>query len=118
MRQKIIFGIGLLFFWWIMLWLIQRPEKEQVPFNSDRWAADLQDRYTMTGDLIRSKRLLGKDTAEIKALLGEPKYRGSNPTFIYHAGSAAEGFGVAFYDLVLRMKDGRIDSAWQDVIRD
>ncbi|OZI09685.1 hypothetical protein BWI93_02115 [Siphonobacter sp. BAB-5385] len=47
-----------------------------LDFEAELWATQTAKRFQMAEDLIDSEILLGKDTTQIKALLGEPDHYG------------------------------------------
>ena len=40
-------------------------------FSKDRWFAEKEKRYELSGDIIESKMLIGKSKEEVKQLLGD-----------------------------------------------
>ena len=57
-------------FIWILIYLISREPSSD--FDKSKWLADREGRFAMGDDIVKSKILLGKDTNQVKQLLGQP----------------------------------------------
>lgn len=68
-------------------------------FSEIRWKTDTTHRYRMIDDIIDKNRLIGKDTVELKKILGTGFMRGTNNVWVYNAGTANCGFGLCFHFL-------------------
>jgi uncharacterized membrane protein len=83
------------------------PSKD---FDVKEWNADKIHRHQMADDIIDKRRLIGKDTFELKRLLGEPIYR-SDTTWTFDMGAGGGGLGFLFHQLILNLDNGRVTIA-------
>ena len=103
----------------VLICLFVFDKAPSKPFDPERWSEDVQHRFHMADDLVKRKYLLGKDTAQVKALLGQPDRPEYRPgTFVYHMGTGHAGFGVSFHSLVIQVREGRADSVEHVVLYD
>lgn len=81
-------------------------------FDKNSWLLDETKRYEMADNIINKKQLIGKDTNQIKALLGDTplKYPESanQVTWTYDMGMGGGGLGFLFHSLGVKFKDNRV----------
>ena len=86
-------------------------------FDIKEWHADRVSRYEMADDIIENKKLIGKDTIELKKFLGEPDYR-VDTAWMYDMGAGGGGLGFLFHQLNLKLANGIVATAthvkWKD----
>lgn len=102
----------------VFLILLEFDKPPSDPFDPVRWSAEVQKRFHMADDLVRNKFLLGKDTMQLKALLGQPDPAYQPGAFVYNMGTGRAGFGVSIHSLVIRLRNGRADSVEHVVMYD
>ena len=77
-----------------IFWMSYTPGKD---FDKQEWLTNREGRFVMAGDIIKSKMLIGKDTVQVKQILGEPGWRGDSARlWTYHMGWGG-GFIVSLY---------------------
>lgn len=94
-------------------------------FDKTQWLTDKESRFQMAGDIINSKMLVGKDTNQVKQILGEPTW-GSNSTWrpdttntwTYDRGMGGGGLGFMFHNLVIKFDTGKVGAVDHAKIRD
>ncbi len=84
-------------------------------FNREDWMKEEQKRLPMATDMIRSKMLIGKDTNQVKQLLGNPAWRtdstyqpGYRNVWVYDMGWGTAGLGFAWHLLNIRFDKTRV----------
>lgn len=86
-------------------------QQPRIPFDKNTWQTNESIRYQMLDHLVESRLLQNKRSSEILSILGEPNYRwDSLAKWSYSAGSAPAGLGFGFYYLIVKFKDGTVDS--------
>ena len=98
-----------------MFAITYEPKKE---FNQEAWLKDDRKRYYMAADIINSKLLVGKDTTEVKQLLGVPTISRGPSDWGYNMGEGSGGLGFMFHFLLLKVENGKVAAVkherWQD----
>jgi len=88
--------------------LFHEPSRK---FDKSSWRSDTGKRFQMSDDIIKSEILIGKDTTQIKAFLGDThqKYQDSTKklTWIYEMGEGGGGLGFLFHSLGITFKDNK-----------
>ena len=107
--------VGLICLW--LFWPNYTPSKD---FDRSEWLTYREGRFQMAKDIIRSKLLIGKDTAQVKQILGEPTWGGDTTNvWIYDMGWGGGGLDVLFHHLNLTLdKNAKVISAEHIEIRD
>ena len=73
----------------------------------------------MALDLIDSKLLMGKDTNQVKQLLGDPTFGMNNEnSYIYDMGFGGGGLGFMFHHLIVKFESNKVVSVEHAKIRD
>lgn len=80
-------------------------------FSSSGWKTDKEHRYRMLEDLLNKKRLINKDTFQLKEMLGDDFTRQTDGSFYYSAGTGASGFGIRFHFLRITISKGKVIKA-------
>jgi len=77
-------------------------------FDKSIWLSDPNNRYQMSDNIIDSKMLIGKDTNQIKQILGNPKWRSvSSNSWTYDMGMGGGGLGFLFHSLDISLVNGK-----------
>lgn len=105
-------AIGLL-----LAWMAHTPGRA---FNQASWLADTQHRYQMADDLLKRQLLAGKDSQQVKQLLGEPDRTTfqDSTAYRYEMGAGAGALGIEFHSLLIRFRSGRVAAVEHVRIRD
>ena len=89
-----------------------------LDFEAELWATQTHKRFQMAEDLIDSEILLGKDTTQVKAVLGDPGRYGrcvwkkdSVNTWSYSMGAGGGLFGFLSHELALRFDQNKVVQA-------
>lgn len=94
-------------FIWILIYLISREPSSD--FDKSKWLADREGRFAMVDDIVKSKILLGKDTNQIKQLLGQPTWQDSlNISWTYDMGMGGGGLGFLFHSLAVQFDKAKV----------
>jgi hypothetical protein len=66
----------------------------------------------MAGNIIKSKILIGKDTSQVKQMLGEPTWTNARTqNWTYDMGTGGGGLGFLFHNLDLKLDNkGKVTS--------
>ncbi len=93
------------------------PNKD---FDKSLWLTDQEGRYQMAGNIINSRMLIGKDTTQVKQVLGEPTFFGdTTKVWTYDMGCGGGGLGFLFHYLTLKLdNDGKVTYVEHQKIRD
>ena len=93
-------------------------------FTKRDWLKDKDGRHYMATDLIRSKILIGKDSNEVKQLLGHPFSRsdstyqpGFRNDWFYEMGGGSFGLGFGLHILIVKFDNTRVVSVKREKIR-
>ena len=82
----------------IFIFLISREPSSN--FDKSKWLTDREGRFAMGNDIVKSKILIGKDTNQVKQLLGQPTWQDSlNTSWTYDMGMGGGGLGFLFHNL-------------------
>jgi hypothetical protein len=102
--------VGLIMFF--MFGITYTPSKD---FDKSQWLSDKEGRFKMAKDIISSKMLIGKDTNQVKELLGAPTWR-SDTTFqaelmdswFFDMGVGGGGLGFMFHNLIVKFDKNKV----------
>ncbi len=94
--------------WTFLMTLFYEPTYR---FSSSGWKTDKENRYRMLEDLLNKKRLINKDTFQLKEMLGDDFTRQTDGSFYYSAGTGASGFGIRFHFLRITISEGKVIKA-------
>lgn len=96
-------GFAYVAFVWLVFNVI--TYERQTKFNQDKWMAEKNKRYEMAADLIQSGIVAGKDSIEVKSLIGEPDLRNvASQIWNYNMGEGGGGFGFTLHYLLVEFK--------------
>jgi len=109
----------LIYVGFILLLLFSMTYTPSKDFDKLQWLADKEGRFQMADDIIDSKMLIGKDTSEVKKILGEPT-RGMSyaNTYVYDMGMGGGGLGFLFHNLIVQFDNNKAVSVEHKEIRD
>lgn len=106
----------LLLFGWSLMRL--RTKSKSNSTGIDGWLKKYK-RYEMVKDLIQSNIVAGKDTNEVKALIGEPDLRNdTSQIWNYNMGEGGGGLGFRMHYLVVKFTADRVIDIWHQRITD
>ncbi len=77
-------------------------------FDKNKWMNDKEERYELSGDLIKSKMLLGKTKQEVIQLLGDEGKTNDENTWNYKLGFRPELFNIDPDYLEIEFKDNMV----------
>ena len=78
-------------------------------FNKESWLNEPSKRYEMVDNLIKKKILIGKDSNQIKEILGTTSSRSdSNNYWLYNMGMGTAFLGFAFHNLEVEFSGSRV----------
>lgn len=70
----------------IMLWFCSMSYHPNHDFDKEKWFADKEKRYELSGDIIDSKMLIGKTKSEVRQLLGDEGNSDESDYWSYYLG--------------------------------
>jgi len=118
-------GTPLIYGGLIMLFMFGITYTPSKDFDKIQWLTDKEGRFQMAGDITTSKMLIGKDTTQVKQILGEPTWGGDSTwrqdtinTFTYDMGMGGGGLGFMFHNLIIKFDKGKVVSVDHVKIRD
>jgi len=87
--------------------LFHEPKRK---FDKFSWNSDKTHRFQMADNIIKSKLLIGKDSTQVKALLGDTPVKYNNPTqhWSYDMGNGGGGLGFLFHNLSIKFKENKV----------
>lgn len=84
-----------------IFWLSYTPS---INFDKSKWLTDKEGRFQMASDIINSKLLIGKDTNQVKLILGQPSWSSDTTrVWTYDMGFGGGGLGFLFHHLELKL---------------
>jgi hypothetical protein len=96
----------------LVFWITYMPGRA---FDKSQWLTDREGRFQMAGDIIKSKMLIGKDTNQIKQLLGDPTWRNDTTyqaelknSWFYDMGMGGGGLGFMFHNLIVKFDKNKV----------
>lgn len=105
-----------------MVWITYTPSQD---FNKSQWLTDKEGRFQMAGDIISSKMLIGKDTNQVKQMLGEPTWGSGSTwrpdtinTWGYNMGMGGGGLGFMLHNLIIKFDKEKVVAVEHAIIRD
>lgn len=114
-KRLIYAGFAYAAFIWLVFNVIMY--EKQTKFNRDKWMAERNKRHKMAADLIQTGIIAGKDSNEVKALIGEPDFRNNTPQiWNYTMGEGGGGLGFMMHYLVIEFAADSVTSIWHQKI--
>lgn len=105
-------GLILLF----VVWMTYTPSKD---FDQTKWQTDKEKRFQMANDIIKTNMLIGKDTNQVKQILGVPtRDRSTTGVWTYDIGYGGGGLGFLFHHLHLKLENNKVVSVEHIEIHD
>ena len=105
-------GLILLF----VVWMTYTPSKD---FDQMQWQSNKKERFQMANYIIETNMLIGKDTNQVKQLLGIPtRDRSTTGVWTYDMGYGGGGLGFLFHHLHLKFKNNKVVSVEHIEIQD
>lgn len=94
----------------LLLYYITREPSSD--FEQSEWLANKEERFSMGDDIVESKILVGKDTNQVKQLLGQPSWKDSlNTSWTYDMGTGGSGLGFMFHHLSVKFDNAKVVKA-------
>ena len=91
----------------ILIYLISREPSSD--FDKSKWLADREGRFAMGDDIVKKNILIGKDTNQVKQLLGQPTWQDSlNTSWTYDMGMGGGGLGFLFHNLSVQFDKAKV----------
>ena len=81
-------------------------------FSRERWLADEEKRYELSDNIIKSKMLIGKTKADVKAILGDGGLSESS-SWTYELGYRPQLFNIDPDYLIVKFKNGVVINVYQ-----
>lgn len=109
------------FIYTAFVWLVFKviTYEKRLIFSKDKWMTEKNKRYEMAEDLIQTGIITGKDSNEVKALIGEPDFRNNTPQiWNYTMGEGGGGLGFMMHYLVIEFVADSVTSIWHQKIAD
>jgi len=96
--------VGMVVFYWFIYF--KTPD---IDFDKEEWLTNKHERFQMAEDLIESKRLINKDTGEVRQLLGNPDWGSDSLSFwVYDMGAGGGGLGFLFHTLHIKFDSNKV----------
>ncbi len=118
-------GTPIIYVGLIMLFMFGITYTPSKDFDKSEWQTDKEGRFQMAGDIISSKMLIGKDTNQVKQMLGEPTWGSDSTwrpgiisTWTYDMGMGGGGLGFMFHNLVIKFEKRKVVTVEHSEIRD
>ncbi|PQA56910.1 hypothetical protein [Siphonobacter curvatus] len=99
----------------VLLYFQAMSYTPNLDFEAELWATQTHKRFQMAEDLIDRELLLGKDTTQVKDILGDPDRYGrciwkknSVNTWTYSMGSGGGSLSFLYHQLSLKFDQGRV----------
>ena len=112
----------LLFFGVVYTFLFILFHEPSRKFDKTSWQSESGKRFQMADDIIKRKILIGKDTTQIKDLLGDTnqKFQDSSKQlhWTYEMGEGGGGLGFLFHSLEINFKNNKTVTIQHSEIRD
>ncbi len=110
----------LIYFGLIYAFLFFISREPSSDFDKSKWlAGDKERRFEMADDIVDSKILIGKDTNQVKELLGKATSQdSSNQRWTYFVGTGGGGFGFLFHELSINFDKNKVISVTHSKIED
>ncbi|HRE37653.1 MAG TPA: hypothetical protein PK092_04390 [Chitinophagaceae bacterium] len=116
-KRLIYAGFAYAAFVWLVFTMI--TFEKQTKFKRNKWIAERNERYKMADDLIQSGIITGKDSNEVKALIGEPDLRNvTSQIWNYNMDNGGEGFCFSIHYLVVEFMADSVSNIWHQMIAD
>lgn len=107
------------YFLYVKVFISTISYEESNKFTKLTWDTEISKRWMMREDIVNKKILIGKDSLEIKTLIGEPSTKDSTAKkWIYDLGSEKAGLGLVFYYMDVKYENGRVKEVKSIVITD
>lgn len=99
----------LAYFLYVKVFISVISYEENNRFTKLKWDTEVSKRWTMRKDIVDKKVLIGKDSLEIRALIGDPSVKDSTINkWTYNLGSEKAGLGLVFYYMDVKYENGKV----------
>ena len=92
----------------VIIWIFSISYYPKQDFNKEKWESNIEERYTMSKDIIESEMLIGKTKDEVIEILGA-EYLTSNENNITYYLGFVPGFVSIDHDVLdIYFENGRV----------
>ena len=92
----------------IIIWIFSISYYPQQDFNKEKWDSNIEERYTMSEDIIESEMLIGKTKTEVLEILGTEYLTCDENHITYYLGFVP-GFVSIDHDVLdIYFENGRV----------
>lgn len=100
----------------VFIYLISREPSSD--FDEVKWRTDIESRFEMGDDIVESRMLIGKDTNQVKVILGQATWKDNlNKQWNYNMGMGG-GLGFLFHNLSIKFKNNVVTNVYHTRIED
>lgn len=103
----------LLYFGIIMIWIFSISYYPKTDFDKNEWNENIEERYKMSNDIIKSEMLIGKTKEEVIKLLGDEYYSYDESHIAYDLGIAPGLFNIDPNVLDIYFANGKVNKVEQ-----
>ena len=102
----------------ISIWIFYIFSETERKFNNEDWFNKIDSRFEMGDDIVKKKILIGKDSLDVKKILGEPNWRQEPKKEWIYDMSTGGGLGFQFHNLILQFNENKVISVFHKRIQD
>ncbi len=92
----------------IMIWIFSVSYYPKTTFNKQKWDEQIEERYKMSKDIMKSEMLIGKTKAEVVKLLGEDFNAYGENHISYYLGFVPRMFNIDPDILEIYFENGKV----------
>lgn len=92
----------------ILIWIFYASYYPEEKFSKEKWDTNIEERYSMSKDIIKSDILIGKTRIEIITLLGDDYYEYDKDHIGYYIGFVPQIIGIDPDILDIYFKDEKV----------
>jgi len=98
----------LIYFVLVIIWIFSISYYPQKAFDKQKWHENIEERYKMSNDVIKSEMLIGKTKEEVIELLGDDFYSYNDSCIHYELGFVPGLFSIDPDVLDVYFKNGKV----------
>lgn len=98
-----------------IFFLMREPSSD---FDQAVWLTDREGRFAMGDVIVESKMLIGKDSIQLKELLGQPTWRGDTENLWMYDMGTGGSLGFLFHNLSVHFENDTVDKVEHHRIND
>ena len=92
----------------IIIWILSVSYYPKKDFNKEKWDTNIEQRYEMSKDIIKSEMLIGKTKEEVIEILGQDYYEGGKDIIYYYLGFVPALFNIDPDILDIYFENGKV----------